>query len=145
MVKKTLDSGLERVQNWAAILDQNHSQGSEEAINTLHGALRGEDGKVKDVLVSKCVLQELHRKAPNALAKTHELASVLRNPSFLGWVVECDFLQLAKKTADKNGTLTLLDQDGKKKFEMKLSSCGSFNGIEETEWTDGKIRKNLDA
>eukprot|EP00471_Norrisiella_sphaerica_P008131 CAMPEP_0184503348 /NCGR_PEP_ID=MMETSP0113_2-20130426/51840_1 /TAXON_ID=91329 /ORGANISM="Norrisiella sphaerica, Strain BC52" /LENGTH=288 /DNA_ID=CAMNT_0026892831 /DNA_START=1656 /DNA_END=2519 /DNA_ORIENTATION=+ len=136
-VKEDIQKGLSRLNSKTGALAGKYSQEHSNAVNTLHAGVRTADGYVKDVFVSRYTLEQMYLVCPNQLAHAYHLAYTLGNESFLGWVVEADFLMGAKEKVKNKESITLYDSNCAEKFEMKPTSWQSFDDTE-----DIKFKKN---
>jgi len=138
-VKEEIKRGTMSVGNLSDIAEGNVTSANENAVNALYGGVRLPSGEVRDVFVSQYAHRLIFLNAPSQMKRAYRFAKQLDNPSFLGWVVEADFLGIIEKLAEESGKLDLLNSEGNTKFQLKIKSHQKFDKIEDVEWKDGAV------
>ena len=138
-VQREIKKGLGKLPSKKQALDGDYSQEHLNASNALYGGVRNADGEVKDIFVSRYTLDQMYIECPDNLSHAYKLAIALGNQSFLGWVVEADFLMSAKTNIKNQEPIKLYDSKGELKFKMEPNTYESFDETKGMEFKENVL------
>ena len=127
-IKVAVERHMDKVSNFKVLLDEAQGYQAKESSNHLLMRTK-ESGKTETFFVSRYVLKRLLHESRDRgdIQRAYELAKRHNNPSFLGWVVEFDFVeQLYESSVHSPKIMNLYDKlDGD--VLWTVSSLTSFD------------------